>query len=295
MKTMKNLLMPLAALLMAATMFTSCSKDDETPDYGNPVITLKADSGYTSQNVTVLYSDTLMVGLKFQSNGSDNLTNFKISVNGEAVKDSTITGPGAEFDFYIIKQLPATESWKFDVTDAAGHTVSKTLVISRENGINAYAGVVLGAQNNTTDKGFMSASTGATFTIDEAFNNQEIIDLFCFYEDTPSHQNFMTLAAPGSNIQGIFTGDHDPANYTTKNKTFFVKTTLTTADFDGASTDDLMLTNFDNENKFKKASKLEAGTVYVLQFANSKYGILKVVAVEGTEDGKLTFDLKVQK
>lgn len=78
MKTMKNLLMPLVAILLATTLFTSCSKDDETPDYGNPVITLKADAGYTSQNVTVLYSDTLMVGLKFQSNGSDNLTNFKI-------------------------------------------------------------------------------------------------------------------------------------------------------------------------------------------------------------------------
>jgi len=290
----KKLLLPAVILFLSATLFTSCSKDDETIDNGSPVITFKTDAGYTWQDVNLLYNDTIKVGLGFTSNGSDNLTRLKISANGQVIKDTTISVPGLNMELFIVKGLPATEAWKFEISDAAGHSLSKTLVLSRTNLITLYSGVVLGAQNDTADNGLMSASTGVTYNIDGAFENQALIDIFCFYEDTPEHQNLMTLAAPGSNISGIFTGDHAPEFYTTQNRTYFVKTDITTAEYDAANTDDLMLTKFDNENKLRKAKKLNADEVYALLFQNGKYGLLKVVSVEGTEDGKVTFDLKVQ-
>ncbi len=290
----KKLLLPAALLLLSATLFTSCSKDDETIDNGNPAITFKTGEGYTWQDVVVKYNDTIKVGLAITSNGSDNLTHLKITANDQVVKDTTISVPGINMEFSIIKGLAAVETWKFEIGDAAGHTQSKNLKISRINLVTFYSGVVLGAQNNTADNGFMSATSGLTYSIDGAFENQELIDLFCFYEDTPEHQNLMTLAAPGSNITGIFTGEHAPEFYTTQNRTYFVKTDLTPAEFNAVTTDDLMLTKFDNESKLRKAKKLNADEVYVLLFQNGKYGLLKVISVEGTEDGRLTFDLKVQ-
>lgn len=290
----RKFLLPAALFFLSSTLFTSCSKDDETIDNGNPVITFRTDEGYTWQDVTVKYNDTIKVGLTINSNGSDNLTRLKITANDQVVKDTTISVPGINIEFSIVKGLPAIETWKFEINDAAGHSQSKALNLSRTNLVTFYSGVVLGAQNNTTDNGFMSATTGLTYNMDGAFENQELIDLFCFYEDTPEHQNLMTLAAPGSNITGIFTGEHAPEFYTTQNRTYFVKTDITAAEFDAATTDDLMLTKFDNESKLRKAKKLNADEVYVLLFQNGKYGLLKVISVEGTEDGRLTFDLKVQ-
>jgi hypothetical protein len=105
----------------------------------------------------------------------------------------------------------------------------------------------------------------------------------------------MTLASPGSNITGIFTGTTSPENYTIKNVTFFVKTTLTAAQFDAITTDEAILSAFDNDNKFKKAKQLAVGEVYAIKVQSGKYGMFKVTNVTGTETGKLEFTLKMQK
>jgi hypothetical protein len=155
--------------------------------------------------------------------------------------------------------------------------------------------LLLGAQDNPTDPSFLSTSDGVRYMQAQAFENQAKIDLFCFYENTASHQNMMTLASPGSNITGIFTGTTSPENYTVKNVTFFVKTTLTAAQFDAITTDEAILSAFDNDNKFKKAKQLAVGEVYAIKVQSGKYGMFKVTNVTGTETGKLEFTLKMQK
>ena len=105
----------------------------------------------------------------------------------------------------------------------------------------------------------------------------------------------MSLAAPGSNITGVFGGDYDPSNYSTKNVTYFVKTSLTAADFDPIDNDAMILASFDQNNKFKKAKLLAAGEIYAIGLQSGKYGLIKIIAVTGAEDGALEFAAKIQK
>jgi hypothetical protein len=66
----------------------------------------------------------------------------------------------------------------------------------------------------------------------EAFAHQSDIDMFCFYENTAENVNLITLASPGPNVTGIFSGATSPENYTIKNLIYLIKTKLTAAHFD---------------------------------------------------------------
>ncbi|NTW26088.1 MAG: hypothetical protein HGA37_15425, partial [Lentimicrobium sp.] len=99
----------------------------------------------------------------------------------------------------------------------------------------------------------------------------------------------------GAGITGIFTGASSPDNYTTKNLTWFVKTALTAAQFDAVQNDAIVIDAFDTENDFRKAKVLTAGDVYSFKLQNGKYGLLKVIAVNGEQTGSLEIAVKVQK
>ncbi|MFH1118579.1 MAG: hypothetical protein V1775_02065 [Bacteroidota bacterium] len=115
--------------------------------------------------------------------------------------------------------------------------------------------------------------------------------MFCFFEDA----NMMALASPGTGITGVFTGATSPEFYTIKNQTWFVKTTLTAAQFDAVQNDGIVLDSFDTENDFRKAKLLTAGDVYCFKLQNGKYGLLKVIEVTGAATGTLEIAIKVQK
>jgi hypothetical protein len=206
-----------------------------------------------------------------------------------------------EFSIEIqsFKSILDKEVWKFVSTDITGHQDADSITVTGNFGdIYTYPSITLGAQNNTTDKGFLSFSNSAstTYTADEAFSHQAEIDMFCFYEnDPPSHVNLMTLAAPGSNITGIFTGSSSPENYDIKNVTFFVKTDLSVAVFNQVTNDAIILASFDQDNKFKKAKLLAQGDVYAFMLQSGKYGLLKINAVNGEADGSVQFSVKIQK
>lgn len=293
---MKRLLPIIAFALITTTLLISgCSKDE---DPILPTITFKKDAGYVSGNISAAYGDTLNFGITTKSNGTDNLVKFQVFANGQALFDSTLNTKDFAIEFSIIKGILDKEVWKFVVTDIAGNIKSDSITITGNFGeIMNYGSLIFGAQNNTTAKGFASYnnSTATLYTQDEAFNHQPDIDMFCFYENTASHVNLMTLAAPGSNITGIFTGSTAPDQYSSKNITYFVKTTLTAALFDFVQNDAVILATYDPNNQFKKAKLLTAGDVYAFKLQSGKYGLFKVVATDGAEDGTIEISVKIQK
>lgn len=295
--TMKKLFAIVAfALIAAPLVFTSCSKDDNDPV--PPTITFKQGAGYISANTSAAYGDTLNIGITAKSNGTDKLVKFQVFANGLSLIDSTINNTDFAVEFYLVKSILDKEVWKFVTTDIAGNTTSDSITITGNFGeIQSYGSLTIGAQNNTTEKGFLSFSNSAAslYTQDEAFNHQADIDMFLFYENTASHVNLMTLAAPGSNISGIFTGATAPDQYTTKNITFFVKTSLTAAQFDAVQNDAIILASYDPNNQFKKAKLLTVGEVYAFKLASGKFGLYKVVSTQGVEDGTLEIAVKIQK
>jgi hypothetical protein len=297
---MKKITTLFIILFAGIIMFTGCKKDSSSDAPVLPTISLKSATGYVSANTQAAYGDTLTFGIKTNSNGTDNLVKFSVYVNDQKQFDSTINTQTFAWDFYSLKSELASEVWKFEITDIAGNVGTISVTITGNFGlIDTHTGITLGAQNNVTVESFLSYSNNAAtkYFQAEAFNHQADIDMFCFYEDNETHHNYMTLAAPGSNITGIFSGSTAPDQYTTKNLTYFEKTELTATEFDAIANDAVVLASFnpDPSVKRKKASVLTVGDVYAFRLQSGKTGLFKVTAVTGVEDGTLQMDVKIQK
>jgi hypothetical protein len=294
---MKKLFIISALLLISVTFFfAGCSKDE---DPVLPTIAFNTAAGYTSSNASASLGDTIHMGIVATYNGSNNLVKFQLFSNGVSRVDTTINSTVFTFNFSTIKGVNDKDVWKFVTTDIAGNVKSDSIIITGSFGeINSYANVKFGAQSNTTVQSFVSYSNAQVtmYFQADAFAHQADIDMFCFYENNPpSYVNLMTLAAPGSNISGIFTGSTAPSLYTTKNITFFVKTTLTVADFDAIHNDAVILASYNPASQFKKAKLLTVNDIYAFKLQSGKYGLFKVTAVEGNETGTLQIAVKIQK
>ncbi len=284
-------------LALAVFAFTNCTKDEDDPIV-LPTLNLKAETGYISQNTNAAFGDTLLFGVIAKSNGKDNLVKFRVEANDQLMLDSTINTAEFTFDFYTLKGISQTEEWTMTVTDIAGNSFNKTVTITADFGeINSFTTVLMGAQDNVDVQSFLSLSDNlATLYFQaQAFQNQEDIDMFCFFENNEESQNMMSLAAPGTGITGIFSGQTSPENYTTKNTTYFCKTSLTAVEFDAIQDDAVVLDSYDPDNKFRKAKLLTAGDVYAFKLQSGLFGLFKVIAVNGEETGTLELAIKVQK
>jgi hypothetical protein len=294
---MKKLFILPGMLLFAGLVFLSSCSDDEDKKPGDPTMSLLIENGYISENTTAGYGDTLRFLIYNVYNGTDMLTHFKVSINDFTTIDSTISIKNFTIEIITTKTIEPSEVWKFEITDNAGNKTDYSITITGDFGpIYTYTNVMVGAQDNPTVESFISYSndTVTKYFQADAFDHQADIDMFCFFENTPEHPNMMTLAAPGSNITGIFTGATAPDNYTIKNVTFYVQTTMTALEFDAIENDARVLAAFDPENKYKKANKLDPGDVVAFWLQSGRYGLLKVTNVAGTENGTLRFDVKIQ-
>ena len=156
--------------------------------------------------------------------------------------------------------------------------------------------VKLGAQANTSVGGFLSVSEKKVYTMQEAFQNQEKIDIFCFYEEGV---NNIAIAGPGTGIDGIFTGDAAPQNWDVKNLTRFTKPTvdLTVADFDALKDGDAIIETYFNAEQtsgYKKAKDLKINDIYTFKTEGNIFGIIKVTAVQQGETGFDEFEYKLK-
>ena len=162
--------------------------------------------------------------------------------------------------------------------------------------------VTMGAQSNATIGSFYSIGQNKVSTQTLAFASQDTIDFLCFYEhDVVNNRiNDISLASPGSNITGIFTGDTKPDTWTTKNLTKFQAPVpaITVEEFDLLDQNDATIESyFDNTvtSGNKKAKVLVAGNIYAFKNHNNVYGLLKVIEVVQGADGSVKFELKMKK
>ncbi len=153
--------------------------------------------------------------------------------------------------------------------------------------------VTLGAQGNTTVPGFYSVALDKTYTMSQAAASTASIDIFCFYEAESG--NNIALASPGSGIDGIFTGDDMPDNWTTKNTTYFFLTALTQTQFEAVQNGDALIeTSFDSANGRRKAKDVQVGQVWSFKTQSGTYGLLLATAVTQGTSGSVTFLVKTK-
>ncbi|MBW6489867.1 MAG: hypothetical protein K0B15_01615 [Lentimicrobium sp.] len=293
---MKRLIILCGFALLSGFLLSSCTKDEEEPV--PPTVAFNQLPIYITGDVSAAFGDTLKFGIILQSNGTDNLVKFEIKANGQSLLDSTINTQSFTYNFYTIKGISDQDIWAFKATDIAGNKKEETITITGTFGqINTYTTILVGAQDNAATESFLSFSNNQAtkYFQAQAFQNQDKIDIFCFFENTPEHQNMMSLGSPGSNITGVFTGATSPDNYTTKNLTRFYKTTLNAAQFDAIQNDAIILDAYNATEARKKASVLTAGEVYAIKIQSGLTGLIKVIAVNGAESGTLEIAVKIQK
>lgn len=293
---MRRVFSLLGLIMFTGLIFTSCTKDENEPVL--PVVAFDQKPGFITEDATAAYGDTLFFGVILKGNGTDNLVKLMIKANDQTVLDSTINTQNFNIILSTIKGTNPKDVWSFSTTDVAGNRKEETITITANFGaINTYTTILMGAQDNATTESFLSLSDNAAtlYLQAAAFQNQSKIDIFCFYENTPTHQNLMSLGSPASGITGVFTGATSPDNYTTKNLTRFCKTELTSAQFDAIGDDALLLDQYKAADARKKASVLAVNDVYAFRIQSGLTGLFKVLEVNGDATGTLKIAVKVQK
>ncbi len=162
--------------------------------------------------------------------------------------------------------------------------------------------VKMGAQSNTSIGAFYSIGQDKVYTQEIAFENQDTINLLCFYEhDTINNYiNDICLASPGSGIRGIFTGETSVENWDTKRLTTFTAPAveITVAQFDALNQNDAVIPSYYNNtltSGIKKAKLLKVDDIYAIKTHDEIYGLFKVITVVEGADGYVEFELKLKK
>jgi hypothetical protein len=155
----------------------------------------------------------------------------------------------------------------------------------------------LGAQLNTEHPGFLSISERREYSQDEAAEVQDKIDILCFYEEYK--ENFITLAAPGSNIREIFTGETAPEFWETKNQTYFTLPTseVTIEQFNALNDGDAVIETYYNAEQTsgnRMSKNLQVGDIRCFKTADGTFGILLVKEVGQGENGYAKFEVKTK-
>lgn len=285
---MKNIYLLLLAVIIG---FVACTEDDDPKP--NPTISFVTDAPYVYQDGAYEAGDTVYTGITAEYNGSDRLVTFNIYYDDQLSQAIEIDNK-LEYEIYpyFEKTIASEDKWTFEVVDEGGLSASVSLTLTRKYGdIVTNNSVVLGAQNNSSAGSFYSTSTDQVYLQGDAFNNQGIIDLVYFYDASDAN----TLASPGANIgDDVFTGASGLANWTTLNESYYYKTALSVSDFDAATTDSVIVWNYDNEESKRKAKNLAIGDVYTFKTEAGKMGMFKVVAVNGEATGDIEIAIKME-
>ncbi|MBI9035409.1 MAG: hypothetical protein JEZ03_13160 [Bacteroidales bacterium] len=292
--TKKSLLL-LNLLIAGVLMFTSCNKDEDE-NFGNPSIEFGSGEGLIASDSAFAAGETFKINIIAKWNGNDNLTNYVVYQNNESIENKGINASDLNQEVTITKTDADQDIIKIEIRDAQGHENVATITLTKSGEaygpIKTYE-VILGAQGNFDFGSSLSLVDGTTPMLAVAATVSETIDIM-YYFDSESDKN--TLASPGANIDGIYSGDNVPENWVTKNETRYSATDLeidATA-FNAMENDELIIANLVGDDGKRKAKKLSAGKYFAFKTANEKSGLLRVEEVIGQAEGTIKVTFKVQ-
>lgn len=289
-----------SVFILIVFTFSACW-NDETTIQPNPTISFIQDSGYMWQDTTLSVGKTFRIGIHAESQSNVPLTNFNYTISGEmgmASIDSGIYTRVFDYERIISKRFAETEDWTFTVRDNDGRPASLHLTISKADSsefgnILHIPSVVFGAQNHTSVGIFYSWENGLVYFLDEAFIDQQKINLLYFFDLLEGENS--TIASPGANIDAsVFPGASGLLNWTIRNTTRFEWKDVSEQEFIACQNDSLIIaSNFEFNSGKRKAKNLQPGDIYAFN-NNSKKGLFLVKAVNGPETGSIELEIKVQ-
>lgn len=119
-------------LIFLVLIIMCCNKSDEDAPR-DPVIRFKTDIGYTYNDTTLLFNDSILTGIIAEPGNDVNLTHFNYTViegSEETSVDSGMNTAMFDYDKYILKGMEGTEKWTFTVRDKGGASASLSLILN---------------------------------------------------------------------------------------------------------------------------------------------------------------------
>ncbi len=285
--------------ILCILIMLSCKKDNqETP----PQIEFIKQIGYIWSDTTLPIGAHVKVGI-MASKSNANITYFNIvmSANGtsQIAIDSGMNTSSFTFNYTIYKGVSDVETWTFMTMDKERNKATVSLTLKRSavtnwGNVKSYNSVILGAQNNTVNGSFLSLNSGNTFLLPQAFLNQDSIDIAYYYGAPPTYYS-NTLSSPGeTQAPTFFTGANGVNNWNTKNTTMYFMTTITATQFDQITNDSLLIVSYPLTGSTKKSKFVTTGQVISFKDQTGKLGLIKVIAVNGTDAGTTELAIKIQ-
>jgi len=292
---MKNLALFFVVVL---TVFTACKKENN--NYPPPTISFISGSGFVSNDTTIKMGDQFKIGIE-AANPDVNLTNFVIKVETDGTEtflDSGMNTPVLNYEKMMIKGISDNEKWSFIVYDRDGKSAKVSLNITKDTAsvygpINYYPNIEMGAQNNPTAS-FYSLEDNLVYTLSEAYENQEKIDMCYFYDFIDTDEN--SIASPGANIdESVFPGSEGFVNWTILRTTRYKVVELTEQEFLDAENDSLLVALHGTAEGKRKAKNLVEGKSFAFKNEDGRIGLFRVNSISGTDEGVVNISIKVQK
>ncbi len=304
-----SLAIPTLILFGFSIMFSSCKGE---PDPLMPEISLIFEDGLTNDG------DTALVGaqLKFKIvvNGPEaNITNFTVKkeVNGtlKTVMDSGLNSAGFTLNKTFYQSVEDEAIWVFAIQDRNKNIAQVSLKIYKDpnsefGGIIEYPEIILGYQDNADMPHFFLPSTGDSYSQDSASLFQALVDVLVYFnyrEDNGVLLPSPTFSSPAEEESA--TGDLYDLYYTylsgwtTRNYTMWdirADNGVSADDFENAHNDSLLIVSFDDVWGKKKYKWANEGVIIPFMTADGKKGIVKVFDSENSEDGTISFAMKIQ-
>jgi hypothetical protein len=288
---------------LALFCFVGCTKDKQHPGLKPEIKFLKSAELITS-DTTLSINQKVKIGIEASSKSGAPLTQLTVISILDENKTSIDSGLFSnEFHYYkeITKGLAKSELWQFYVKDRDGNcsdTICLKLHLDENSGfgpIQSFENIVLGAQLYPDQGSFYSYETNQTYSISEAFNNQQMIDLLYYFDVVEADAH--TIASPGANIDAaIYNSEMAPGNWATRTTLRFeYLPELTTADFESCTNDSLILANtFVFGSGKRKAKNLSSGDIYAFVSETDERGIFLIQQRQGDADGFIQFSIKMQ-
>jgi hypothetical protein len=273
----------------------SCTKDDGSQQA--PTIRLLSKPGMISSDTTIAVGQLMTFSIAAVG-GSSNLTNLiALREDGRGTSqralDTSMNTPQFSITKTFTKNLDKKEFWTFIIRDRNLLSDSVSVIISLDTTsgfgpITYYEALIMSAQNESNPGSFFSFISGETYALDAASQNQELINMVYYLGEDD-----LTMASPGANIEpGIF--DPNPATWETRRTTRYIAIDLPPGAFENAQNDSLLIASYTEGEGKRKAKYLGAGSTFSFQTQDLKYGIFRVIEVEGTDAGTIKLDIKIQ-
>ena len=281
-------------VLASIVTFTACTKDE---DFGNPTIEFGVSENFISEDGEMAAGNQFDIQLIAAWNENDKITNYIVYQNDEKVLDEGVNVEELAEVITLTKTDAEEEVIKIYVKDAADNEAETSFTLTKAG--EAYGTiltyeVILGAQDNTSVGTALNFADGSVNNLEGAAVIADQIDIIYYYDGASGDNN--TIASPGANIDGFYSGDFAPENWTSRNETRFSKDNIEieAAAFDAMENDELIIANPAGDDAKRKAKKLSSGKYFAFKTAAGKNGIFRVEEVTGEAEGTIRITFKVQ-